>query len=242
MDRSLAINEYGAKPSYAPLGNTKRLPLERMNDRSYAVEHAEALAANGIAFDGVTNEALVDRPVNLKKYVGIAWFLGRESTDNLTLSLAEQSLLARYLGQGGNLLISGSELAYHLDYQNGGRDFFRKYFQAEYAGDNAKSEHFVASFIPANKIKGDFLPLGWNDYPVHSPDYLTPRGSQVVLKYDNGKTGGVGIRKKYGLVYLAIPFESVSGTRKREELMRSIVSFLHGEGYLEREQLLILKE
>ena len=242
MDRSLAINEYGAKPSFAPLGNIKRLPLERMNDRSYAVEHAEALSASGIAFDGATNEALVDRPVALKKYNGIAWFLGRESTDNLTLSLAEQRLLARYLDQGGNLLISGSELAYHLDHQAGGRDFFRKYFRAQYAGDNAKSQHFTASFTASNKIKGNFLPLGWNDYPVHSPDYLTIRGSQAVLNYDNGKTGGVGIRKKYGLVYLAIPFESVSGTKKRAELMRSMVGFLHGEGYLENERLLILKE
>jgi len=213
-----------------------------MNDRSYAVEHAEALAASGIAFDGMTNEALVDRPINLKNYNGITWFLGRESTDNLTLSLAEQSLLARYLDQGGNLFISGSELAYHLDHKKGGRDFFRKNFQTAYAGDNAESQHFTASFISSNKLTGNFLPLGWNDYPVHSPDYLMPRGSQAILKYDNGKTGGIAIRKKYGLVYLAIPFESVSGEGERSALMRAIVGFLHGEGYLEQERLLILKE
>lgn len=242
MDRSLAINVYGAKPSYAPLGNTKRLPLERMNDRSYAVEHAEALAASGVAFDGATNEVLIERPTSLKKYQGIAWFLGRESKDNLTLSLAEQKLLAGFLDQGGNLLISGSELAYHLDHQRGGRDFFRKYFQAEYAGDNAQSQHFEANFLGSNKLKGNFLPLSWNDYPVHSPDYLLPRGSSVVLKYDNGKVGGIGLQKPYGLVYLAIPFESVSGERERSAMMRSMLGFLHGEGYLERERLLILKE
>ncbi len=242
LDRSLALNVYAAKPSYAPLGNTKRLPLERMNDQSYAVEHAEALAAGGAAFDGVTNDALVDRPFDLKKYDGIAWFLGRESTKNLTLSLAEQNLLARYLDHGGNLLISGSELAYHLDYQQGGRDFFRKYFRSEYAGDNARSQHFEASFLGAKKLNGDFLPLGWNDYPVHSPDYLRPRGSSVVLKYDNGKIGGVGVQKPYGLVYLAIPFESIRGEAKRSTMMRSILGFLHGEGYHEQERLLILKE
>ncbi len=242
LDRSLALNVYESKPSFAPLKNTKRLPLERMNDRSYAVEHAEALAASGVAFDGATNEVLTERPISLKKYKGIAWFLGRESTDNLTLSLAEQKLLANYLDQGGNLLISGSELAYHLDHQQGGRDFFRKYFQTEYAGDNAQSQHFEVSFSNSNNLKGDFLPLGWNDYPVHSPDYLTPRGSRVVLKYDNGKIGGIGIQKSYGLVYLAIPFESVRGERERSDLMRSILRFLHGEGYLEKERLLILKE
>ena len=206
------------------------------------MEHAEALAASGIAFDGVTNETLTERPISLKKYSGIAWFLGRESTDNLTLSLAEQKLLANYLDRGGNLLISGSELAYHLDHQRGGRDFFRKYFQTEYAGDNAQSQHFETNFTNTQKLRGDFLPIGWNDYPVYSPDYLTSTGSHVILKYDNGKIGGVGIEKPYGLVYLAIPFESIRGEQKRSDLMHSVLGFLHGEGYLEKERLLILKE
>ncbi len=132
LDRSMAIIEYESKPTFAPLGKTRRLYLEQMNNYNYAVQHAEALSACQVAFDGATNEALESRKIDLQQYVGIDWFLGRESVDDQTLNLKEQNLLRRYLDWGGQLIISGSELAYDLDHKKNGLSFFRDYLKAQY--------------------------------------------------------------------------------------------------------------
>jgi len=230
MDRSLALDVYGSKPSYHPLGKTKRLPLERMNNYAYAVEHAEALADSYLAFDGATNEALTRSPFPLKGYDGIDWFVGKESKTDLTLSNAEQELLKKYLKQGGNLLISGSELAYHLDHKKGGKDFFRNYLRAQYVADDAQTQKFYTA--GSGQLNGQFMAEESDDYPVHSPDVIKAiEGNAVLLKYNNGKTAGVGYKGDYGLIYLAIPFEAIQGRDMRSKLLQRWLEQLHGEAY-----------
>lgn len=236
MDRSLALDVYGNKPSHHPLGRTKRLNLERMNNYAYAVEHAEALTDSYLAFDGATNEALIKYPKSLKAYDGIDWFLGKESKADLTLSMTEQEILKKYLAQGGNLIISGSELGYHLDHKKGGQNFFRTYLKAEFVADNAKSQQFYTS--GTDRLNGQFAAEESDDYPVHSPDVIKAvNGSTVLLKYDNGKTAGVGYSNKYGVVCLAIPFEAIQGRETRSKLLQKWLVYLHGDAYQVREIL-----
>ncbi len=48
--------------------------------------------------------------------------VGDESTDEETFSSAEQSVVIPYLQQGGKMFISGSEIAWDLDYQGSSID------------------------------------------------------------------------------------------------------------------------
>ena len=54
------------------------------------MEHAQALGACGVAFDGSSNEAVRDRLINLNDYSGVNWFLCVESKNSKTLDFQEQ--------------------------------------------------------------------------------------------------------------------------------------------------------
>ena len=76
------------------LGTDRRMFLERMNRYDYAVEHGQALAACGLAFDGAVNEAVEAGDIALRAYPAVDWFAGEDSVADAALSDGEQSLLA----------------------------------------------------------------------------------------------------------------------------------------------------
>ena len=113
--------------------------------------------------------------------------------------------------KGGNLIISGSELGYDLDYKNGGRTFYREYLRAIFDGDNAFAGKFKGTSQGLFKgIKGAFNNPAYGFYKVTSPDFIQPiNGSNLHLMYKNGKGAAVAYKENYGLLYFAFPLESV---------------------------------
>jgi len=227
LDGSLAPVVVEKQPRHAPLGATRRLLLEQMNNYDYINEHAQAFDKSGLAFDGATNEVVADQLVSLSAYDGVNWYLGRESVEDETLSRKEQQLLKRYLDKGGNLIISGSELAYDLDGKQNGRDFYQRYLKAVYKGDNARSgvAHSAVAFDPMRMlIKNN----RFGAYQLSSPDYIYPTaGSDAVLKYGNGKIAGVIYRGEYGLLNLGFPLETIGEAEDRSDLIRQALNYLH---------------
>ena len=229
MDGGLAPVVIEKAPRHAPLGATRRLLLEQMNNFDYVNEHARAFNSPGITFDGASNEAVADQLVSLTPYDGVNWFLGRESVKDETLSRKEQQLLKRYLDKGGNLIISGSELAYDLDGKQNGRDFYQRYLKAVYKGDNARSGvascASTAAFDPMRLlIKNN----RYGAYALSSPDYIYPTaGSDAVLKYGNGKIAGIIYRGEYGLLNLGFPLETIGKEEDRADLVKQAINYLH---------------
>jgi hypothetical protein len=223
LDRWSAV-----KKDFPHLGEVNLLHIDRMNNYDYAADVARSVGKLGIAFDGTTNEAVEAKQVGLSKYKAINWFLGEESTQDETLSNIEQSLLANYLDKGGNLIISGSELAYHLDKKKAGRDFYRKYLKATFAGDNAGTAQFEGDASgPAKGVKGDFDKKGMGYYLVDYPDYLKPYdGSKALLNYANGRVAAVGYKGKFGLINAGFPLEMISDERTKDELYKKLAAFL----------------
>lgn len=229
LDRSLAVIINESSPRYAPLGKTRRLFIEQMNNYNYAVQHATSLAANGKSFDGATNEAVADRMIQLTNYSSVDWFLGRESSKDATLDDTEQALLKAYLNDGGNLIISGSELAFDLVKKNKGKDFYQNYLKADFKGDDAGVTHFV-SFVndQFGGIDGKLINHEYGAYQLKSPDFIQPlNGSQSILKYKNGQTAATAFKRHYGVVNFAFPLETIGDETIRNNLFQKSIAYLN---------------
>ncbi len=232
LDRSLAVIVNETSPRFAPLGKTRRLFVEQMNNFDYAVQHARSLAANGKSFDGATNEAVLDRLIQLSNYSGVDWFLGRESSKDATLNYNEQALLKKYLDDGGNLIISGSELAFDLVNKNKGKAFYQNYLKADFKGDDAGVINF-ASFVSGHfgGIDGKLINYEYGSYPLKSPDFIQPlNGSQSILKYKNGQTAATAYKGEFGVVNFAFPLETIGDENLRNNLFQKSIAYLNYQG------------
>ncbi len=228
LDRSLAITQKESRPSYAPLGNTRRLFIERMNNYDYAMAHATSMAASGLAFDGATNEAVIDRRIDLDQYYGINWFLGRESKTDATLDIHEQRLLKRFLDGGGVLMISGSELAFDLVKSGNGKSFYHNYLKADFVGDDARQNR-VTSFVndQFGGIDAYLVDKNFGAYPMKSPDILRSiNGSRPILQYKNGRTAAVAFHGDFSVVNFGFPLEAIGDDELRHELFKRSILFM----------------
>lgn len=228
LDRSLAIIQNEQAPLYAPLGNTRRLYLERMNNYDYASEHASSMAAAGLAFDGATNEAVIARDIELEKYFGINWFLGRESSNDQTLSAQEQYLLKRFLKNGGVLIISGSELAYDLSKSPISSRFYEEYLKAELVHDDANHNRINSFFNNDFRGLDGFLQNNnYGAYPLRSPDIIKPaQGSVPILHYKKGKTAAIAYRGDFAVVNFGFPLESIGDAALRNEIFKKSIHYI----------------
>ena len=198
-------------------GNTvDRVRPRESNSRDYVVQVATAInqASPAVHFDSSSNEAVIDGTVNLADYKTVVWTLGEESTTDRTLDFTEQKKLEQFIAGGGNLFISGSEIAWDLDHEDQGREFFQNTFKSKFASDDANT--YEAKGVPhgifesISKLSFD---NGEQFYDVDSPDVLSAGpGANVALNYANSAdTAAVEITGSGGrgnVVLLGFPFET----------------------------------
>jgi len=200
----------------------------------FAATYGSALAASGIGFETVTNEALIQGgDVELADYEAVFWVLGDESTADQTFSSEEQAIVRAYLEAGGQLFVSGSEIAWDLDSQGTSADraFIRDYLKVAYAGDDA--EDLSVTGTDDGIFAGANLQYGSSPYHEDYPDYFTPVGGGMAdLLYGNGRVAGVQYTGTFGagasagkVVTLGFPFETISGSRTREAVMQRVVGY-----------------
>lgn len=197
--------------------------------------HGQALAANSFAFETCANEAITSGAVNLQDYQAVFWLLGDESTADETFSFSEQARVRAYLQNGGNLFVSGSEVAWDLDTQARGsatdEAFLRDYLKADYAADDANN--FSVSGVAGSIFAGINFNYGSAPFPEDFPDAINAvSGGTVCLRYGNGLNAGVqfagvfpGGNRDGKLVYLGFPFETISAAPARQEVIRRVLAF-----------------
>jgi len=91
------------------------------------------------------------------------------------------------------------------------------------------------SIYPVNAVKDYFdTPFNFNQgddksiYKVESPDAIEPKGkdAKVLFRYkDNNKTAGVCYDGKYHTVVLGFPFETISKSVERDEMIRQVLEY-----------------
>ena len=142
-----------------------------------------------------------------------------------TLDPDEQDRIEDHLVDGGALLISGAELAWHLGNEGDAADqaFLEDVLHAAYAGDDAATFHVAPT-------PGDAVAFLTPDRMVVSyPDQLSPTaGSEAFLSYLGGNGGVAGVRSTGNdrVVVLGLPFESIAAADDRADLMATILDSL----------------
>lgn len=205
----------------------------------FAFTHGRAVVANGFSFDTAPNEAILDGTIKLNDYKAVIWILGDESTADETFSASEQIWVKNYLENGGMLFVSGSEIAWDLDQDNNSSGstpvdelFLHEYLKADYLGDD--SGILSVTGVPGTIFEGLSFNYGTSPYPEDFPDYINPFGTGVMvnLKYSASRVAGIQYHGIFGngtipgkIVYLAFPFETITGEANRNAVMGRVLQF-----------------
>ncbi|MDO9548680.1 MAG: T9SS type A sorting domain-containing protein, partial [Candidatus Marinimicrobia bacterium] len=200
---------------------------------AFAQWMGEILAELKVPFETVANEAVVSGDVRLLDYQAVYWILGDESTVDETFSINEQNLVAAYLKSGGQLFVSGSEIAWDLDEKGGMNDksFFLNYLHADYVQDDAND--YTVSGANGGIFSG--LAFEFDDgtagiYQEDYPDVISPKLNAIAcLEYSSGVTAGIQYEGTFSdgsipgkLVYMGFPWETITNTVSRKAVLKKI--------------------
>jgi hypothetical protein len=172
--------------------------------------------------------------------------LGDESTADETFSPTEQNRVKEFLQGGGRLFVSGSEIAWDLDYKGtaADKDFIWKFLKMKYKDDapgGAAGVCYQASTTD-NSVFGGLPVINYDDgtqgtINVKWPDVVTGfHGGKGFVKYANlDTTGGFGGILYEGLfpggsapgkiVCLGFPFESIYPDSCRTQFMDRVLTY-----------------
>jgi len=209
-----------------------RVVKERDNTHEYVAIHADALAAvEGISFVSATGLAVVEGLASLTDYEAVDWYAGEESTADDSFGETEQSLVAAYLDDGGNLFVSGSEIGWDLVHLGSEADttFYETYFHNTYEADDADTYEAEG----AGTLEG--LNLNFDDgtqgtYDPDYPDVIAPAdGAEICANYGgDAGTAGICYQGDHNLVYFGFPFETILNPLSRQAVMQKIIGTIFG--------------
>jgi len=213
----------------------------------FAMIHGQAVSFNGFGFDTACNDAIIDGTISLQDYDAVIWLLGDESTKDETFTLSEQALIKSYLQQGGMLFVSGSEIAWDLDTDNGSNGstpadeaFLHQFLKADYVRDDANI--LTVQGVAGSIFEGLQFGFGISPYEEDYPDVIKPFGEDVLanLKYSEDLIAGIQYEGVFPngeipgkLVYMAFPFETITGKENRNDVMGRILNFFFPETAVE---------
>lgn len=212
-------------------GFVDRMYLNQMNRYDYVVEHGDALNAAIVAFDSASNEAVEQGGVDLSNYVAALWILGEESSVGTTLSSTEQGLLNTYLNQGGQLFISGAEIAWDLDHLGSAADqsFYNNVLMTAYDSDDAGVYQTTGL---AGSPYENMGPLIFDDgshhsYQVEYPDELLPVGAAGhCMSYVGAGSACTYVDTgTYRVIHLGFPFETIVNQQARHDVMAATMDY-----------------
>ncbi len=224
------------------------------NTRNFIRQHAQPILTNGYSFNSATNDAVLDNLVSLDTYQIVDYILGEESTVDETFSSSEQELIKTFLKNGKCLLVSGSEIAWDLDYKGTTADkqFYQQFLKAQYVMDSPNnSVGLYYRTVPVTD--GIFDGLGnlyfdngtHGSYNVLYPDVIVGvNGGLNCLKY-GGLTNNFAAVSFAGMfpegtkpgkvVNLGVPLETFYPDSNRAKIFARILKFFNQPAATENE-------
>ncbi len=215
------------------------------NSLDFIRQHAQSVLELGYTLVSATNEALRDDLLSFPFYSTLIYILGEESTGDETFSDAEQDVIEEYLKNGGNLFVSGAEIAWDLDYKGSASDkvFIHDFLHTAYRQDapNGATGTFYNVQASGDTIFSDLSSFSFDNgthgtYDVRYPDVITPlNDSRMFLKYTGCNTGAAGIvyqgifpggSSEGKVMVLGFPFETIYPSSSRNAIMREFFQFV----------------
>lgn len=200
------------------------------NTFDYPFIHGQAMAETGYSFVSCSHKSLAEGVVKPDTYPIIDLILGKQRQPIITPVL--QDTLRSYLAQGGNLLVSGTNLFSDSWGNAQDRTFVEEVLKGKLASRNASKEGIVNSCAsPYGYINGRYTfrtrpnPIC---YSIESVDGVLPADklAHTILRYPENNIGaGIVYEGKYRTCLLGFPFEALQTSSERNRLMESILRF-----------------
>ena len=200
------------------------------NTFDYPFIHGQAMAETGYSFVSCSHKSLAEGVVKPDTYPIIDLILGKQRQPVITPVL--QDTLRSYLAQGGNLLVSGTNLFSDSWGNAQDRTFVEEVLKGKLASRNASKEGIVNSCAsPYGYINGRYTfrtrpnPIC---YSIESADGVLPADklAHTILRYPENNIGaGIVYEGKYRTCSLGFPFEALQTPSERNRLMESILRF-----------------
>ena len=208
---------------------TDILVVDDDEEDGYEGYYEDALGENALygtwirSYKEVTSE-------DLAHFEAVIW----ETGDVLpALTPADQSALAEYLDNGGNLFLSGQDIGYSLcdpaspDCSQASCDFYQNYLHAGYQSNSSDDVSLTGVFGDAisHGLEIDIAGGDGADNQT-SPSVISPLGpAREVFKYDESQVGAVRVETgTYKVVYFAFGFEAISSEILRQGIMKNILN------------------
>jgi hypothetical protein len=210
-----------------------------LRTHDFAARTGEIMNNWNVGYECCANEAVISGDVSLKKYEFVWWLLGDEGPIDETFSDAEQDIVESYLQNGGKLFVSGSELAWDLDFNGDDSDkvFIHDYLKTAYAADDAGN--YVVNGHIGSTFEG--LSLNYSEefratgtFSGDYADVFKPNGgSASVLNYGNDQTAAICFEGfvpegKYPckVMVMGFPFETITTNYSKKELAGYVLKFM----------------
>ena len=203
-------------------------------------DYTDGLAFAGNAAFGETETQVLLKLANDNKlgdvvniYYNIGWtFPGM--TEDIAL------FLAPYLDNGGNLFISGQDMAWDI-YDNGGttvtQNFFSDYLHGVYVDDGSPARNNV-DIVVSDVIFGGMSSFAISGAYANAanfyPDNVEPDNSgkaKAIFTYNDGKNGGLRVESwgsHYKIVYLCFDLRSITDVSVREQVVKISHDWFYG--------------
>jgi N-acetylmuramoyl-L-alanine amidase len=208
------------------------------NSRDYVAQVGAAIhaAKPGVHVASASNEAVISGSVDLTDYHTVVWILGEESTADETFNTTEQTKVEQFIAGGGNLFLSGAEIAWDLDRPSGptaaDRAFFENTLKGNYVSDDSNTYAVSATgggiFAGLSNFAFD---NGTLFYDSEWPDVINPQSGGVsALSYVGGSGGNAAIQHagtggRGDVVMFGFPFETITTAANRAAVIERVFDF-----------------
>lgn len=211
---------------------------------TFLVPVAQSLGRLGLPYESCSNEMVAVGMVSLADYAAVIWLVGEDSTTDEAISRGEQHHIRRYLEGGGQLFLSGSEIAWDLDHRGSAtrfhdrtdQPFMSECLHLDFASDGSAGNGHRATGLPSTPLAGAdvrFDDGSHGTYDVRYPDSFTAEGGAVAcMTYPVGGTAGVawegviaGGTAPARTVTLGFGLETVWDDTERDDLLRRVLVF-----------------
>ncbi|MBN2000286.1 M20/M25/M40 family metallo-hydrolase [candidate division KSB1 bacterium] len=188
---------------------------------------AQEIGIQLVLWDNNTGESISRE--QLMNYKSVIWYCGSAGRNNL--SSAEQELIGGYLDDGGNLLLSGEFIGYHLR----NSPFYTDYLHAAFAG--IQTQLFGLEHTDGNPVTDMdiLLDADENIWPTEI-DPIEP--AFPVLHYKPGTgtgtiqssgTAALGVQTDtYKLVYCSFKLETIIPPQSRSLFIQDVLEWFNG--------------
>ncbi|MCK5738206.1 family 10 glycosylhydrolase [bacterium] len=151
---------------------------------------SETLGQIHVSHETCSDELIADAVVAPRDFSTVIWVGGTSDPAAQVIDYTEMAKLASFLRYGGNLLISGSDLASNM--KNGAtadKKFLTSYLKADFSAKGADGNGYEVTGTSATLFDGLTVEFdnGVNGYDVVEPDILgTDNGAAACLEYSDG--------------------------------------------------------